>query len=195
MPGPAESFVAGLVLAAGGSSRLGMPKQLLPFRSATLLDHTVGTARACGFDQLIVALGGSAAEVRSRVDLSGAEVVVNPDFGEGCSSSIAAAMGALNPRAGRLVLLVGDQPGVTAGTVEALLGACGDAPIAVCSYDDGPGHPFIFSRPLFRTLRALRGDKAVWKLVATGGAAVARVPVAGPVPTDVNTWADFEAVT
>jgi molybdenum cofactor cytidylyltransferase len=195
MPERADRFVAGLVLAAGGSSRLGMPKQLLPFRSATLLDHTVGTARACGFDQLVVAIGGSAGEVRSRVDLSGADVVVNADYGEGCSSSIAAAMAALHPRADRLVLLLGDQPGVTAQTVEAVLGGCGNAPMAVCSYDDGPGHPFVFSRPLFRTLRSLRGDKAVWKLVATGGDAVARVPVAGPVPTDVNTWADFEAVT
>ncbi len=195
MPGRGEPFVAGLVLAAGGSSRLGMPKQLLPFRSATLLDHTVDTARACGFDQLLVAIGGSAGEVRRRVDLSGADVVVNPDYGDGCSSSIAAAMGALHPGADRLVLLLGDQPGVTAGTVETVLGGCGDAPIAVCSYDDGPGHPFVFARPLFRTLRALRGDKAVWKLVATGGDAVARVPVAGPIPTDVNTWADFEAVT
>jgi molybdenum cofactor cytidylyltransferase len=172
-----------------------MPKQLLPFRSATLLDHTVGTARACRFDQLLVALGGSAAEVRSRVDLSGADVVVNADYGQGCSSSIAAAIGALHPRADRLVLLLGDQPGVTADTVEALLGGCGDAPVAVCSYDDGLGHPFVFSRPLFPTLRALRGDKAVWKLVASGGDAVVRVPVAGSVPTDVNTWADFEAVT
>ena len=51
-------FVAGLVLAAGGSSRLGRPKQLLPYRGATLLDAVLGTARACGFDQLLVALGG-----------------------------------------------------------------------------------------------------------------------------------------
>ena len=49
-----EPFVAGLVLAAGGSQRLGRPKQLLPFAGATLLDHTVATARACAFDQLLV---------------------------------------------------------------------------------------------------------------------------------------------
>ena len=55
-----EPFVAGLVLAAGGSRRMGRPKQLLPFAGATLLDLTVATARACDFDQLIVALGGDA---------------------------------------------------------------------------------------------------------------------------------------
>src|SRR3954451_22796733 len=98
MPGspvPAE-HVAGLVLAAGGSSRLGRPKQLLPYRGATLLDAVLSTARACRFDQLVVAVGGSAADVRSTVDLSGADVVVNDGFGAGCSSSIAAAMGALD---------------------------------------------------------------------------------------------------
>src|SRR5439155_960539 len=100
-------------LAAGGSRRLGRPKQLLPYGEATLLDHTLATARECGFDQLLVALGGSAVEVRERVDLSGAQVVVNEAFGEGCSSSIAAAMDALDPRANVLVLLLGDQPGVS----------------------------------------------------------------------------------
>jgi molybdenum cofactor cytidylyltransferase len=189
-----EAFVAGLVLAAGGSKRLGQPKQLLPFGPATLLDHTVTTARGCPFDQLLVAIGGSADEVRTQVDLSGADVVVNDAFGEGCSGSIAAAMEALDPRARLLVLLLGDQPGVTAATVAGLLAGRGDADLAVCRYDDGLGHPFCFSRRLFPTLRALHGDKAVWKLVAAGGDDVARVPVSGPVPIDVDTWDDYEAV-
>jgi molybdenum cofactor cytidylyltransferase len=189
-----EAFVAGLVLAAGGSKRLGRPKQLLPFGTATLLDHTVATARGCAFDQLLVAVGGAADSVREQVDLSGADVVVNKGYGEGCSSSIAAAMDALDPRARLLVLLLGDQPGVTSGTVSALLAGRGDADLAVCRYDDGLGHPFCFSRRLFETLRGLHGDKAVWKLVAAGGDDVARVPVVGPVPIDVDTWADYEAV-
>ena len=60
MARPAERFVTGLVLAAGGSRRLGEPKQLLPYGRGTLLDHALQTARESGFDQLIVALGGSA---------------------------------------------------------------------------------------------------------------------------------------
>jgi molybdenum cofactor cytidylyltransferase len=189
-----EAFVAGLVLAAGGSKRLGQPKQLLPFGTATLLDHTVATARGCAFDQLLIAIGGAADSVREQVDLSGADVVVNDGYGEGCSSSIAAAMDALDPRARLLVLLLGDQPGVTSGTVAALLAGRGDADLAVCRYDDGLGHPFCFSRRLFETLRGLHGDKAVWKLVAAGGDDVAKVPVTGPVPIDVDTWTDYEAV-
>jgi molybdenum cofactor cytidylyltransferase len=92
------------------------------------------------------------------------------------------------------VLLLGDQPGMTCDTVSALLAGRGDAPLAVCRYDDGLGHPFCFSRELFGTLRGLHGDKAVWKLVAAGREDVARVPVDGPVPIDVDTWADYEAV-
>ncbi len=111
----AKRFATGLVLAAGASRRLGEPKQLLRFGSGTLLDHTLGTARAVGFDQLIVALGGSSEDVRRKVDLSGAEVVENADYGEGCSSSIAAGLGAVDPRSELLVLLLGDQPGVTVG--------------------------------------------------------------------------------
>ena len=103
-------------------------------------------------------------------------------------------MDALHHDADLLVLLLGDQPGVTCDTVAALLAGRGDAALAVCRYDDGLGHPFCFSRELFATLRPLHGDKAVWKLVAASGDAVAKVHVDGPVPIDVDTWADYEAV-
>ena len=189
-----DPFVAGLVLAAGGSRRLGRPKQLLPYAGATLLDHTVATARACEFDQLLVAIGGYAGKVRERVNLSGAEVVINPGFGAGCSSSIAVAMNALDPAATVLVLMLGDQPGVMPGTVRVLLAARGDAPIAVCRYDDRRGHPFAFGHEVFDDLRSLHGDKAVWRMLDERADAVAEVPVAGRVPLDVDTWADYEAV-
>jgi molybdenum cofactor cytidylyltransferase len=189
-----KPFVAGLVLAAGGSRRLGRPKQLLPYGGATLLDHVVATARACDFDQLIVALGGDAGKVRERVDLSGTQVVVNPGFGAGCSSSIAVGMRQLDPRATTLVVMLGDQPGVTTAVVRVLLTARGDAPIAVCRYDDGRGHPFAFDRSRFPELRALHGDKAVWRMLDERVGDVEEVPAAGPVPLDVDTWADYEAV-
>jgi molybdenum cofactor cytidylyltransferase len=194
MPPGDDLFVAGLVLAAGTSSRLGRPKQLLPYGEATLLDHTVATARTCRFDQLLVAVGGAGDEVREHVDLSGAEVVVNDAYGDGCSSSIAAAIDVVAEEADVLVLLLGDQPGMTCDTVAALIAGRDGAALAVCRYEDGLGHPFAFSRELFGTLRELRGDKAVWKLVSSLGEAVARVPVAGPVPIDVDTWADYAAV-
>jgi len=194
MAGADPGFVAGLVLAAGGSRRLGRPKQLLPFGGATLLDHTLDLARSCRFDQLLCAVGGSAEEVRAGVDLSGVEVVENPAYGGGCSSSIAAALAHLDPRADALVLLLGDQPGVGAASVAALLAHRGDAAFAVCRYDDSRGHPFAFGRGAFGELATMRGDKAVWKLLERHGDAVVEVPVPGPVPLDVDTWDDYHAV-
>jgi molybdenum cofactor cytidylyltransferase len=195
MPSPADRFVAGLVLAAGGSSRLGEPKQLLPYGPATLLDHTLETARASGLDQLIVAIGGSSDRVRDEVDLTGAEVVENPEFGAGCSSSIAAGMAALDSRADVLVLILGDQPGVTAETVRALLdGGGAETRMAVCRYDDGRGHPLAFGRAMFGALGELHGDKAVWKLMDRLGDEVVEVRIPGPIPPDVDTREDYETV-
>lgn len=195
MPPSAEPFVTGLVLAAGGSRRLGQPKQLLPYGTGTLLDHVLDTARRSGFDQLIVALGGSSEEVRAKVDLSGAEVVDNPDYEEGCSSSIAAGLVALDPRCEGLVLMLGDQPGVTPETVRALIAGRGEGTeMAVCRYDDGRGHPLAFGRALFDDLRELHGDKAVWKLMDRLGDEVVEVRVPGSVPQDVDTREDYEAI-
>jgi molybdenum cofactor cytidylyltransferase len=194
MPAPASPFVCGLVLAAGGSRRLGQPKQLLAFGDATLLDHTLDTARACRFDQLLCVLGGGAGPVRDAVDLTDVQVVVNAAFGTGCSSSIAAALAAVDPRAGVLVLLLGDQPGVTPATVAALLAGRGGAPLAACRYEDGRGHPLAFARSVFGDLAALHGDKGVWKLLDRRAAEVEDVPVAGRVPRDVDTWEDYAAV-
>lgn len=187
-------FVCGLVLAAGGSRRLGVPKQLLPYGGATLLDHVLHVARACRFDQALCVVGGGAGEVMRQVDAAGFEVLVNDRFGEGCSSSIAAALAAVDPRAAALVLMLGDQPAVRASSVAAVVGRLGEAPMAVCAYEDGRGHPLAFARSMFSELASLHGDKGVWRLMDRLGDAVVEVPVPGSVPPDVDTWEDYETV-
>jgi molybdenum cofactor cytidylyltransferase len=191
---PSDPFVAGLVLGAGGSSRLGRAKQLLPYGDRTLLGHVLGTARACRFDQLVVALGGAADEVRASVDLAGADVVVNDAYGAGCSSSIAAALEAVDQRCEVLVLMLGDQPGVSAATVAALCAGRGAAPLAVCRYEDGRGHPIAFARGVFGELAGLHGDKAVWRLLERRAADVTEVPIDGRIPLDVDTPEDHRAL-
>jgi molybdenum cofactor cytidylyltransferase len=191
---PRDGFVTGLVLGAGGSRRLGRPKQLLPYGKTTLLGHVLNTARACPFHQLVVALGGAADGVRKQVDLRGADVVVNEAFGSGCSSSIAAALGAVDERAQLLVLMLGDMPGVTVDAVSAVVAADRNAPLVVCRYDDQRGHPLRFHRRMFEELSNLHGDKGVWRLLDQRADQVVDVPIAGPVPLDVDTPEDYEAV-
>lgn len=200
---PAHHRTAGLILAAGASWRLGRPKQLLPYGRGVLLDAVLATARDCGFDQTVLALGGSAAEVQRTVDTSGCDIVLNPDFGEGCSSSIAAGIAALRQDTDAVVLLLGDQPEVRAATARALaelLFAAGTeagrgAPgIAVCRYHDGVGHPLAFTRRMFPELAALHGDKAVWRMLAERAGDVVELPVPGTVPLDVDTDEDYRRV-
>lgn len=186
-----------VVLAAGGSRRLGQPKQLLAYRGATLLDATLATARAAGLGQVVVALGGAADDIRERVDLHDTDVVLNPDFGDGCATSIRTALTRVRADAEGVVLLLGDQPGVRVETINALLAGVGDHAVGVCAYDDGLGHPLWFHRRMFDTLSGLHGDKAVWKFVGAGddrGYDVATVRISGSVPRDVDTWDDYRAL-
>jgi molybdenum cofactor cytidylyltransferase len=93
------------------------------------------------------------------------------------------------------VLLLGDQPRVRAGTVATLVDTAQGHAVGVCKYDDGLGHPLWFDRQMFGALQAMHGDKAVWKLVDSGpDADVVRVRIDGPVPRDVDTWADYESI-
>lgn len=187
-------FVTGLVLAAGGSRRLGRPKQLLEYRDRPLLQHALDVAGGIGFDQLLVTVGGAADEVLAAVDLRGADVVVNEEFGTGCSSSIVKALDVVDVRADGLVLLLGDQPGVASSTVTSLLEAADPSVLAVCRYDDGRGHPFWLGRTSFADLANLHGDKGVWKVLESGVHPVVELPVAGDVPRDVDTWDDYQAL-
>lgn len=187
-------LVTGIVLAAGGSSRLGTPKQVLPYRNATLLGAVLDVARDAGFEQLIVALGGAADVVRSAVPLQGADVVAVEDFGTGCSASLRVALEHVNSQSAGVVLLLGDQPQVDPVTVRWIvrhgrMGSAGD--IMVCRYADGIGHPFWFSCTMFGELSQLHGDKGVWKLVQSGRHPVRELAVDAPVPLDVDTWDDY----
>jgi molybdenum cofactor cytidylyltransferase len=182
-----------LVLAAGASRRLGRPKQLLDYRGTTLLGATLTRVRGAGLDQVVVALGGAADEVRERVDLSGTDVVLNPDHGQGCATTIRTCLQRVRDDAEGIVLLLGDQPGVTAATIHSLVDGSRGHAVGVCEYDDGLGHPLWFGRPMFETLRSLHGDKAVWKLVDAGHD-VFRVRRPGAVPADVDTWEDYQAL-
>lgn len=183
--------LVGVVLAAGASKRLGIPKQLLPYRNSTLLGATLDMARRCGFDQLIVTLGGAATEIRTHVDLAGVDVVVAESAASGCSASLRSALDVVRPGAAGIVLMLGDQPGVGPDAVQQLLDRGADVPIAVCRYHDGIGHPFWLGCNVFDDIRTLHGDKGVWKLVESGRHPVVEVALPRTIPLDVDTWDDY----
>ncbi|MFE9325369.1 NTP transferase domain-containing protein [Nocardia sp. NPDC052278] len=185
-------FVTGVVLAAGASRRLGTAKQLLPYRNTTVLGATLEAVRSCAFDQTIVTLGAAATAIRQQVDLAGLEVVMADDFGSGCSSSLRSALRVVHPGAAGIVLMLGDQPGLSAAAVQRLIAEGTSTAITICRYHDGVGHPFWLSRSVFGELARLHGDKAVWKIIESGRVPVSRLHVDAPMPLDVDTWDDYE---
>lgn len=188
-------FVTGLLLAADGSPHLGVPRQLLSYHGDTLLGAALDTARNCGFDQLIVTLGAASEQIRDRIDLDGVRVVESPHADTG-SSSIVPALDAVDRRTDGIVVMLGDQPGVTSATVWSLVAeVAGPAtPIGVSRYDNGRGHPCWFGRELFGELRQLRSDADLWELIELGHYPVTQVDAMGNVPPRVETWDDYRGL-
>jgi molybdenum cofactor cytidylyltransferase len=187
--------ISALILGAGASQRLGPPKQLLPFRDTTMLGWVVAQAQlASGLNDVVVVLGRAADEIRERVNFGSARVVENPVFGEGCSSSYRAGLAAINSETAAIMVILGDQPGITPGIIDKLAEQWRQkqGPIALCSYRGRKGHPMVFARSFFPQLEGLHGDKAAWKLVDANADAVQEVTLDLPFPEDINTQADFE---
>lgn len=176
-------MIAAIVLAAGASTRLGRPKQLVVLGGETLLERAVRTARKAACQPVVVVLGAEADQIRERCNLSGAAVVVNEAPGEGMSSSIRVGVGALPPVDG-VVLMTCDQPAVTAEHLRALM-AVGD--VAASAYAGRCGVPAYFPAKAFAALMELWGDAGARGLLREA----ATVDLDGG-ELDVDTAADLD---
>lgn len=186
-----------MILAAGQSSRLGRPKQLLDLDGQPLLTHVLRNAAASDLDEVVLVLGHRAAEIAGAVGAWGQRTVVNPDFAAGQSTSLRTGLGALDPRAEAVLFLLGDQPRVTPEIINALLAAYRATGRAIVQplYGGQPGNPVLFARPLFPELAAVTGDQGARAIVRAHAADVGRVSVSGgPPPRDVDTAADYAAL-
>jgi molybdenum cofactor cytidylyltransferase len=192
-----DQFVSGLILAAGASTRLGQPKQLLPFKGTTLTGWAVHQFESCSaLDEVVVVLGTSGGEVRKQVSFGRSKIVENLATDQGCSASYRVGIEAFNPKTEAMVVLLGDQPGVTPAIVEQIVSAWkrDGGKIVLANYQGRKGHPMLFARELFDQLIGLHGDKAVWKLVDQHPDWVREVTIDRPYPRDINTWEDYELI-
>ena len=187
--------VAALVLAAGGSSRMGSPKQLLDWGGRPLVRAAVEVALAARLDPLLVVVGGAQAQVADALAGLPLRMIANPDHATGQSSSLRAGIAALGQNADAVVVLLGDQPFVTAAIVEQLVAewrASGAAIIAP-TYAGQRGNPVLFARTVFPELLAVQGDQGARAVLAADRARVRLVAFDDPRPlADIDTPEDYE---
>lgn len=163
---------AGIVLAAGGASRFGRPKQILPWRGEALVRHSARAGLEGGLHPVVVVTGAYADQVQAALEDLPVEIVHNPDWESGQSSSLAAGLRSLPEDCGGALFLLADQPQISASLVRSLADRHAEtlAPILAPLVDGQRGNPVFFDRQTFSDLLALQGD--------TGGRALfSRWPV------------------
>jgi molybdenum cofactor cytidylyltransferase len=190
--------IAGIVLAAGSSSRLGRPKQLLPVHGEPLIRHTLRSVLASSLDEVILVVGHEADGVRETVADLPVKCIFNPAAAAGQSTSVRAGLAALSSDVEAAVFILGDQPGIDPAVIDALIAAwrTSGSPVAAPRYEDRMGNPVLFDRRVFLELAALEGDTGARPVVRayhdSGDLQV--VPVAGHAPPDIDTEADYAAL-
>jgi molybdenum cofactor cytidylyltransferase len=184
--------ITGVVLAAGEGSRFGGTKQLADAGGIPLVLHAVDALRDGGVDEILVVTGHDADAVEAVLPTD-VTPVRNPDHRAGQATSLAAALHATADDSEAAVILLADQPGVTADDVAALIGGfrATRAQIVRVRYADGPG-PALLSREIYGEAGHLHGDTGARVLIASHPGWVHEVPIDRPAPVDIDTREDLQ---
>jgi molybdenum cofactor cytidylyltransferase len=187
-----EPTLHAVVLAAGASTRFGSPKQLVRIEGRPLLHTIVSRAVEIAGHSVTVVLGAHAEELSALLRHCPASVIVNREWSEGIGSSIRAGVARLPGSCDGVMILLGDQPGVSTDDLRRLAGAWRRQPelVAAAQYGSTTGVPAIFPRTMFADLASLRGDRGAQRLVHRNPDRLVRVrmPSAG---LDVDTPEDL----
>jgi len=172
-----------VILAAGGSRRLGRPKQLVEIDGQSLVRRAAEAALAAGSGSVHIIAGAEAGRVRAALEGLPIELVINEDWREGMASSIRAAITAIEGRdrpAETLILMLCDQPGVSGDILRRLLDTYRTtrAPVVASRYPEGPGVPALFHADLFPALKTLAGDIGARQLIRHLDRDVVTIPFA-----------------
>jgi molybdenum cofactor cytidylyltransferase len=186
--------IGAIILAAGGSSRFGQPKQLLAFRGESLVRHAVRAAAACG--RIVVVAGELRDLIENELRETAAFVIHNPNWPRGLGTSIQCGLQHLlnaNAKLDAVVVIACDQPFVDARTISALLTMREDSgkPIVASRYANTLGVPALFDRSCFAALLALPDESGAKALIESRGRDVAEIEFEeGAI--DIDTPAEFE---
>lgn len=187
-----------ILLAAGGSSRLGQPKQLLKYNGQSLLAHSIQAALSSKAQVTVVVLGANASALKEEIKENPVHIVVNTAWQTGMASSIQSGIKEFSdicPSAEGVVLMVCDQPFVTSSIVNDLLEAHVKTgkPIIACSYENTFGPPVFFHASFFPALLQLKGDVGARSLIRQHAGNVEVIPFPEG-RFDVDTAADYEKI-
>jgi molybdenum cofactor cytidylyltransferase len=191
------TVTAAIVLAAGLSRRMGRPKLLLELKGRPVIRHAVERVIAAGLHPVLVVTGAEH-DALARA-LAGLEVqlAVNPTPESGQGSSVGVGVSALPAGTDAVLIALGDQPGVPAEVIPALIEALkqpGKA-IAAPRYADGLGNPVLFGSSVFQELLALGGDRGARSVIERDPSRLAVVEVASLMPRDIDTPEDYESLS
>jgi molybdenum cofactor cytidylyltransferase len=189
-------LISGLVLAAGSASRLGRPKQLLDLEGRPVIRHVVDEALASTLDEVLVVLGAAADDVRSALPSDDRlRTAVNDEFAAGQASSLACGLRAVGA-SDAVVVLLGDQPGVSARVIDAVVGGWDGerTPVVQAAYAGRRAHPTLLDRSIWWQLERLSGDQGARELLEHHPEWIRTVEVGGRPPDDIDTEADYQRV-
>ncbi len=185
------SIVRIAILAAGQSTRFGTNKLVQNWRGRSLLSHVLEAATQTCPDQVLVVTGSDADAIASTCADFAVDTIFNPDHASGMGTSIAAAARACEGSADAMLLLLGDQPLVTASHLRELIDAWQDDPYRICAsrFSDTLGPPILFGGAYFQQLAQLKGDIGAKELV-TDNDRVVTIDFA-PAAIDVDRLGDI----
>jgi molybdenum cofactor cytidylyltransferase len=185
--------ITGVVLAAGEGRRFGATKQLAIVAGKPLAQHAIDALAEAAVDELLVVTGHDADDVEAALELpDGGRFVRNPAFRDGQSTSLAAAFHEVADESEASVVLMGDQPGITAGDVRALVERfrATRKQIVRLRFADGPG-PALLSREIYAEAGHLHGDVGARVLIASHPEWVEDVDEDRLAPRDIDTTEDL----
>jgi molybdenum cofactor cytidylyltransferase len=175
-------MINALVLAAGESRRMGMPKPLLRFGDTSFLEQIVSVLQRSNVGRITVVLGSQAPRIRASTDLSSVDIIVNEDYRRGQLSSLMAGLKSLSPETDAILLCLVDNPFITRETANQVVEAFEETgkPIVVPVFDGHRGHPALFSRPMFDELLNAPPDEGARHVVHSNEDKVFEVDILDP---------------